>query len=188
MSTGCKRAAVMVSALGVLAVPTSAMAKNAGLEAYQIKLRAGQLAELAKAGYDVTEGRNGNTLEIVSTAGQAAKLKDDGFNVALKRNGRGETAQQFDARIQRPDGSYDNYRPYWDDTYVGRDANGKKRLTLYQELRKLAQDHPKDRQGRGHRAHDQRRPHPRAEGDQERAQRHRRIASRGPLLVQPARA
>jgi hypothetical protein len=131
------------AAVGLLAfVPAAAPAKNVGLEAYKITLKAGQLQELAKAGYDVTEARDGDTIEVAATAGQAAKLKGKGFAIKIKRNRRGETAQQFDARIQQEDGSYENYRPYWDDTYVGRDANGKKRLTLYQELRELAREHP----------------------------------------------
>jgi hypothetical protein len=133
-------AGTMVLALTAFAAP--AEARDSGLEAYKIKLKAGQLQELAKAGYDVTEAREGDTIEVAATAAQASKLKDSGFTIAVKRSARGETARQFDARVQRDDGSYDNYRPYWDDTYVGRDANGKKRLTLYQELRKLAQDHP----------------------------------------------
>jgi hypothetical protein len=131
------------AAVGLLAfVPAAAPAKNVGLEAYEITLKAGQLQELAKAGYDVTEARDGDTIEVAATAGQAAKLQSKGFAIKIKRNRRGETAQQFDARIQQEDGSYENYRPYWDDTYVGRDANGKKRLTLYQELRELAREHP----------------------------------------------
>ena len=107
--------------------------RSTGLEAYKIKLKAGQLQELAQQGYDVTEAARGRHIEVVATAGQAAKLQGKGMDVTLKRNKRGETAQQFDARVQRDDGSYDNYRPYWDDTYVGRDASGKRRLTLYQE-------------------------------------------------------
>jgi zinc carboxypeptidase/immune inhibitor InhA-like protein len=133
-------AGTMALALGVFAA--QAQARDSGLEAYKIKLKAGQLQELAKAGYDVTEARDGDTIEVAATAAQATKLKDNGFTIVVKRSKRGETARQFDARVQRDDGSYENYRPYWDDTYVGRDASGKKRLTLYQELRKLAQDHP----------------------------------------------
>jgi hypothetical protein len=134
---------VALATAGALALtPASAPAKNTGLEAYKIKLKAGQLQELAKDGYDVTEARDGATIEVVATAAQAAKLQGKGMAISLKRNKRGETAQQFDARVQRDDGSYDNYRPYWDDTYVGRDADGKKRLTLYQELRQLASQHP----------------------------------------------
>lgn len=140
--TTAKRVAMVLAALGVLAVPTSAAAADAGLEAYQVKLKPGQLQQLAQAGYDVTEARSGNTIEIVASSGQITKLQDKGFDVKIKVNARGETARQFDARIQRPDGSYDNYRPYWDPTYVGTDASGKKRLTLYQELRKLAADNP----------------------------------------------
>jgi murein tripeptide amidase MpaA len=138
-----RRAISALAIVGLFALaPASASAANTGLEAYQIKLKAGQLQELAKAGYDVTEARVGDSIEVAATADQAAKLQRTGFDVTLKRNKRGETAQQFDARVQQTDGSYQNYRPYWDDTYVGRDANGRKRPTLYQELRQLAREHP----------------------------------------------
>jgi hypothetical protein len=120
-----------ISALAVASIfalaPAAASAANTGLEAYKIQLKTGQLQELAKAGFDVTEARQGDSIEVVATAEQAAKLQRKGFAVTLKRNRRGETAQQFDARIQQDDGSYVNYRPYWDDTYVGRDADGRKR-------------------------------------------------------------
>jgi hypothetical protein len=138
-----RRAISALAAVSVFALaPAAASAGNTGLEAYKIKLKAGQLQELAKAGSDVTEARVGDSIEVAATAEQAAKLQRKGFAVTLKRNKRGETAQQFDARVQQDDGSYINYRPYWDDTYVGRDANGRKRQTLYQELRQLARDHP----------------------------------------------
>jgi hypothetical protein len=132
------RVACVLTAAFSLGATAPALAKNAGLEAYEVKVDAQKLAQLARAGYDVTEGRRGNTIEIVATAGQAAKLRGKGLAVTLKRNRRGETAQQFDARIQQADGSYENYRPYWNDTYVGTNPDGSKRLTLYHELRQVA--------------------------------------------------
>ena len=52
MSRSTKGSALLALATaGLLALaPTSAPAKNAGLEAYKINLKAGQLQELAKAG------------------------------------------------------------------------------------------------------------------------------------------
>ncbi len=139
------RRALASVALGVTSLallPAAGTAADSGLEAYEAKLKGDALEQLAKAGFDVTEARGRGTIEVVGTEGQAAKLRKRGVAIALKRNKRGETARQFDARVQRDDGSYDVYRPYWDDTYVGRDAAGNKRQTLYQELRELAREHP----------------------------------------------
>ena len=133
-------AAVAATSLALL--PAAGLAADTGLEAYEVKVKGDALQQLATAGFDVTEARGRGTIEIVGNAGQAAKLRKKGLAIGLKRDKRGETARQFDARVQRSDGSYDVYRPYWDDTYVGRDAAGKKRQTLYQELRELARKHP----------------------------------------------
>ena len=101
------------------------------------------LRALALEGFDVTEARSGGKIEIVATSAKAAKLRARGVEAELKRNARGETATQFDARVQREDGSYDVYRPYYDDTYVGTDAQGAKRPTLYEEMVQLARDNPR---------------------------------------------
>ena len=68
-----RRAISALAAVSVFALtPAAASAGNTGLEAYKIKLKAGQLQELAKAGYDVTEARSGNSIEIAATADPAA--------------------------------------------------------------------------------------------------------------------
>lgn len=133
---------IAVALIGCAASAPSARAADSGLEAYELTVDATGLQQLAVAGFDVTEARAGKRIEIVATPGQAAKLRSKGLKPALKRNARGETARQFDARVQRADGSYDVYRPYYDDTYVGTDAKGRKRQTLYQEFVELARKNP----------------------------------------------
>ena len=69
----------------------------------------------------------------MTTAGEAAKLRALGL-----KPGRARVA----ARAQRPDGSWDVFRPYHDATYAGTDAAGRPRPTLEQELRALAAANP----------------------------------------------
>jgi hypothetical protein len=119
-----------------IVVPASASAAEGGLNAYRVKADAGTLQALAREGYDVAEGRAGGIVEIAATAGQAAKLQRMGLKPRRARSARAKAAGV------RPDGSYDVYRPYFDKTYVGTDASGARRQTLYEELRALAADHP----------------------------------------------
>jgi len=129
--------------LALLAPATaSAASSSSRLEAYSVRATADNLDTLARGGFDMTEARVGGTVEIAATHGQVRALKKQGVNATLKRNEEGLTALQFDAQAQRPDGSYDVYRPYWDRTYVGEDDQGDPRMTLYQELQALAAAHP----------------------------------------------
>ena len=141
------RTTISAAALTVAAALTfsvaAAPAADSGLDAYRVKLQGGALKQLARAGYDVTEGRSGAAIEIVATAGQAAKLRSQGLDVAVKRDAEGLTARSRAARERRADGSYDVYRPYWDETYVGTNPDGSKRQTLYQEIVALAASNPK---------------------------------------------
>ena len=131
------RAATAAICLVALAVPASASAAGSGLEAYRVKADARSLQELARQGFDVTEGRAGGTIEIVATRGQVGKLKRAGLK-ARRSRARGARASAV-----RPDGSYDVYRPYADRTYVGTDATGARRQTLSEELRSFAAAHPR---------------------------------------------
>ncbi|HEU0202247.1 MAG TPA: AI-2E family transporter, partial [Burkholderiaceae bacterium] len=54
----------------------------------------------------------GGLVEVVATRSQAAALRKAGLRPRLKRDEAGRTALQTDALAQRPDGSYDVYRPY----------------------------------------------------------------------------
>jgi hypothetical protein len=125
------------------ALPGTASAAGSGLEAYRVTTDGQGFRLLQREGFDVTEARRGtDTIEVVATPGQARQLRKLGLQPKLKRNRQGLTALQYDAQVQRPDGSYDVWRPYFDDTYVGTDAQGRKRPTLYQELVALADANP----------------------------------------------
>ena len=65
-----------VAALSTLAVcaPAQADSRNP-VNAYRVSATAKNLERLALAGFDVTEGRRGRTVEIYGTAGQMRKLR-----------------------------------------------------------------------------------------------------------------
>ena len=83
--------AVLVSL--VLAAPAAADSRDP-INGYRVKATAKNLEKLALAGFDVTEGRRGKTIEIYGTATQAAKLRTDGVNARIVRDRRGRTAAQ----------------------------------------------------------------------------------------------
>ena len=139
------RAALIASALLVCALPTQALAKPSGLDAYEVTITSKSLKALAAGGFDVTEGRRGNKIEIIATRDQARALTKAGTTASLKRDAQGRTGLQRAQRLARPDGSYDVYRPYFDDTYVGTvnaDGTGGERQTLYEEMTALAASRP----------------------------------------------
>jgi len=135
------RAALIALALLACALPAQALAKGTGLEAYKVKATAKNLRTLGQQGFDVTEARHGKYIEIIATSKQARGLERDGVGATIKRDRQGRTVtEQLKAR--NGDGSYENYRPYWDDTFVGEDGEGNPRQTLYQELQALAASRP----------------------------------------------
>ena len=72
------------------------------INAYRVSATAKNLERLALAGFDVTEGRRGRTVEIYGTAGQMRKLRaDTGTRARLVRDRRGRTVAQRSARIAR---------------------------------------------------------------------------------------
>lgn len=132
-----------------LALPAVGQAEGTGLNAYEVRDLDGRtLQTLAESGFDTGEGREGKRLEVVATSDQVRALRKQGVDVALKRDARGRTALQALRRDVQPDGSYDVYRPYFNDEctettcYVGRDDGGEPRQTLYQELTQLAEENP----------------------------------------------
>jgi hypothetical protein len=139
------RRVVLAGALAACVAPAQASAAGTGLNAYQVKVTGKSLQTLAQNGFDVTEGRHGDTIEIISTASQARSLAKSGVTAKLKRDSKGRTAlQQLQSSI-RADGSYDVYRPYFDHTYVGTVGNvpgGTPRQTLYEEMQSLAESRP----------------------------------------------
>ena len=99
------RAALIAFALFACALPAQALAAGTGLDAYDVKASPKVLKSLGQRGFDVTEARHGNHIEIVATRGQAAALARDGITAKLKRDRQGRTVRQrFDA-LAHPDGS-----------------------------------------------------------------------------------
>ena len=134
------RAALIAFALLACALaPAAASAR--GLDAYDVKFENGeQLEQLARQGFDMTEARRGNTVEVVATTKQAKQLRALGLTTKRKTTG-GFTPRQRAGRAQRPNGSWDVFRPYFDPAFVGTvnpDGTGGTRPTLYQELQALA--------------------------------------------------
>ncbi len=139
------RAALIALALFACVIPSPALAKPSGLDAYEVKITPKSLKTLAERGFDVTEGRHGGTIEIIATASQARAVTKAGAAARLKRDAQGRTALQRAQRMARPDGSYDVYRPYFDHTYVGTvnaDGTGGPRQTLFEEMQALAASRP----------------------------------------------
>ena len=123
-------------------------ASASSLNAYEVSIEDGTALEtLALEGFDVTEGRVGESLEIVATRDQVAELDKLGLDAELKRVD-GLTARGYAADAVQPDGSYRVYRPYFDDSctpttcYVGHNSSGNPRPTLYQEMMRLADNNP----------------------------------------------
>jgi hypothetical protein len=117
-----------------------AFAADSGLEAYEVRTNAKGFEQLAQAGFDMTEARSGSTVEIIATRRQAAEVRKLGLAPRLKRDARGRSARQALDAAGRGDGTYDVYRPFFDDRYVGTvnaDGSGGKRQTLLQELQAL---------------------------------------------------
>jgi hypothetical protein len=123
----------LAAALGSLVLTAAAQAAPTGLKAYSVRAQSGQaLRLLAKQGFDLSEGASGGRVQIVATAEQARGLRKFGLDP--------EPVDSFTALLAA-DGSYDVYRPYFDDTYVGTVGNvpgGTPRETLYEEFSRLA--------------------------------------------------
>src|SRR5687768_13367885 len=97
-----------VLAVLLLAVPASA---GVGLNAYKAKARgAGEIRELKRQGFDITEGQRKRGIEIVATKRQIAKLRRAGISTKLLRNKRGRTAQRVAAA--QAAGGWNVWRPY----------------------------------------------------------------------------
>ena len=110
-----------------------AQASARGLDAYDVTFENGkQLEQLARAGFDMTEARRGNKVEVVATTKQAKQLRSLGLKTDKKTTG-GVTRRM--ARAQRDDGSWDVYRPYFDTTYVGHVDRRTPRRTPPDDLR-----------------------------------------------------
>ena len=136
--------AALAAVAAGLAIASPAAAAT-GLQSYRAAIDDERdVRALALSGFDVIEARSGSSLEVVATRAQARQLRRAGIATVLQRDPLGLTALGFDARAQAADGSYDVYRPYFNRScsaatcYVGRDAGGDRRQTLYEEMLALA--------------------------------------------------
>jgi hypothetical protein len=128
--------AALAATVGLGAFAGPAQAAPTGLSAYSVRAQDGHaLRLLAQQGFDLSEGASGGRIEVVATADQARGLRKFGLDPRLERSGVARAADVH------PDGSYDVYRPYWDRDHVGT-AGGTRRETLYEELARLADEHP----------------------------------------------
>ncbi len=135
-----------------------------------------QIEELAKLGYDVTEGRSRGAVTVVATPTQASKLRRAGFKPSFVRDRKGRTVRQV-AAAQAAAG-YDVFRPFGAGLQQGGPAGGQPSHRAG-EARGGAPGH---HQEGGHRPLDQGPADHRAEGDQGRAQDQGRQPADGPLL------
>ena len=149
MTKRCRRGAFLsvAIALAALAAMASSASASLGLNAYEVDgSDPGAARTLAEAGFDVHEGGGGEAIEIIASRSQVAGLRKQGLDPELKVVD-GMTARQFAVQDVNEDGSYDVYRPYFNDEctpetcYVGQEG-GEPRQTLYQEMLQLAADNP----------------------------------------------
>ena len=149
MTKRCRRGAFLsvAIALAALAAMASSASASLGLNAYEVDgSDPGAARTLAEAGFDVHEGGGGEAIEIIASRSQVAGLRKQGLDPELKVVD-GMTARQFAVQDVNEDGSYDVYRPYFNDEctpetcYVGQEG-GDPRQTLYQEMLQLAADNP----------------------------------------------
>ena len=149
MTKRCRRGAFLsvAIALAALAAMASSASASLGLNAYEVDgSDPGAARTLAEAGFDVHEGGGGEAIEIIASRSQVAGLRKQGLDPELKVVD-GMTARQFAVQDVNEDGSYDVYRPYFNDEctpetcYVGQEG-GEPRQTLYQEMLQLAADYP----------------------------------------------
>ena len=78
---------LVLALLAGLVLTTSAAADGRNpINAYRVDATPQNLSALARAGFDVTEGRRGHRIEIYGTAGQARKLRDADVEVQRVQN------------------------------------------------------------------------------------------------------
>lgn len=71
--------AAIAAALGLaVAMPATASAAGSGLNAYEVKTNAAVLRELARQGFDMSEARQGNRVEIAATKARSPSCASSG--------------------------------------------------------------------------------------------------------------
>ena len=130
--------ALLGALAALLVVAPAAHAAGQPLDAYRVDASGKKLEQLAQMGYDVVEGRQGNSLNVVATPREARQLEAKGFAPKLLRDGQGRTARQR-AKVQGENGGYAVYRPY---NRPALDENAEPTENLVQELKRLAAENP----------------------------------------------
>ena len=91
--------ALVVAVVVSLIAAVPAQAASSKMNAYRVKATAKNLERLAMAGFDVTEGRRGRTVEIYGNAKQIARLRrTTKVRTKLVRDRRGRTTAQRSQR------------------------------------------------------------------------------------------
>ncbi|MEA2124729.1 MAG: hypothetical protein QOI80_1511, partial [Solirubrobacteraceae bacterium] len=103
------------------------------LRAYTLTVKPSSLQKLAKAGFDVTEGVQGNQITVAASRRQLTTLKKLGLKPQLQRSGA-RVAPDYG-----PSGGYDVWRPYARPAY---DLGGAPVPNLIDEMKQLAADNP----------------------------------------------
>ncbi len=124
------RAAITV----LLSFAAAAPAQADSLRAYDLTVKPTALEDLARAGFDVTEGVENGHITVAATRTQAARLRKLGFKPRLRRMGAARVAADYG-----PSGGYDVYRPYARQAY---DLDGDEVPNLVEEMKALASAHP----------------------------------------------
>ena len=125
----------LVALLVAAAVPASA---DIGLDAYKAKARgAGELRELKRQGFDITEGQRRGGIEIVATKRQIAKLRRAGVSATLIRDRRGRTSRR--AAAAQAAGGWQVWRPYARTDVELSGAAGNPTVNLKTQMERLAQ-------------------------------------------------
>ena len=100
-----------VVATSVVAAPAAADVKNP-LNAYRVAATPQNLSKLAGAGFDVTEGRRGASIEIYGTAGQARRLRDAGVASSRVTRAGASASKALTAPYTGSDAAFKVWRRY----------------------------------------------------------------------------
>jgi hypothetical protein len=100
-----------VVAVSVLTAPAAADRRNP-INAYRVAATPQNLSKLAQAGFDVTEGRRGGSIEVYGTAAQARKLRDDDVEVQRVQSAGADASEELTAPYTGSDAAFKVWRRY----------------------------------------------------------------------------
>ena len=139
MSTAVLAVAVLIAPAAVPSAPVPQAAADTVVAAYRVEPGQDIAARLTELGIDVGESSGVGGYEIVATDAQVQLLTQ--HDIAVTRLTGDPHARTSAQRRAAEPGTYDVYRPYLDQTYVGSE-NGHRRATIYEEYQKIAAQHP----------------------------------------------